>query len=141
MFESMMFGLTFGCVGFVLTALAVFFLVRTRSFISTSQQAQGTITQMVYGSDSEGGGYTPVFRFRTLEGQEVEVSGNIRTNPPQFKVGETIEVLYDPQNPGKARIKKGFNLYFVPALLGFLGLVFGCIGIGSLIASWLGMFN
>jgi hypothetical protein len=137
----MLFGLTFGCVGFILTALAVFFLVRTRSFIGRSRQTKGTITEMVYGSDSDGGGYTPVFRFRTLEGQEIEVSGNLRTNPPQFKVGQTIEVLYDPENPSKARIKKWFNLYFVPALLGFLGVVFGCIGVGAIIAMSLGLFN
>jgi len=139
--ESMLFGLTFSCVGFILAGLAVFFLVRTRSFISRSRQTQGTITQMVYSSDSDSGGYIPVFRFRTLEGQEVEVSENLRTNPPQFKVGQMIDVLYDPQKPEKARIKKWFNLYFVPALLGFLGLVFGCIGVGSLVASWLGIFN
>jgi hypothetical protein len=137
----MIFGLVFGGVGFLLTALALIFLVRTRIFISNSQHAQATITQMVYSSDSEGGGgYTPVFRFRTLQGQEVEVSGGLRTNPPQFKVGQTIDVLYDPDKPQKARIKKWFNLYFVPALLGFLGLVFGCGGIGSMIAAWFGVF-
>jgi hypothetical protein len=137
----MIFGLVFGGVGFLLMALALIFLVRTRIFISNSQQAQATITQMVYSSDSEGGGgYTPVFRFRTLQGQEVEVSGGLRTNPPQFKVGQTIDVLYDPDKPQKARIKKWFNLYFVPALLGFLGLVFGCGGIGSMIAAWFGVF-
>jgi hypothetical protein len=137
----MIFGLVFGGVGFLLMALALIFLVRTRILNSNSQQAQATITQMVYSSDSEGGGgYTPVFRFRTLQGQEVEVSGGLRTNPPQFKVGQTIDVLYDPDKPQKARIKKWFNLYFVPALLGFLGLVFGCGGIGSMIAAWFGVF-
>jgi len=141
MSESFIFGLIFGFVGFVLAALALFFLIRTRSFISRSKQTQGTITQMVYSSDSDSSGYTPVFRFRTLEGQEVEVSGNLRTNPPQFQVGQTIEVLYDPENPQKARIKKWMNLYFVPALLGFLGLVFGGIGVGIMIVSALGYFN
>jgi hypothetical protein len=44
-------------------------------------------------------------------------------------VGQVIDVLYDPGNPSKARIKKWFNLYYVPTLLGFLGLLLGCIGI------------
>ena len=34
----------------------------------------------------------------------------------------------------RARINKWFNLYFVPLLLGFLGLVFGGIGIAMTIA-------
>jgi hypothetical protein len=97
---------------------------------------------MVFSSDSDGGGgYSPVYRFRTLEGQEIEAGENLRTNPPQFKVGQTIDVLYDPDNPQKARIKKWFNLYFLPALLGFLGLLFGGIGIAVMIASAFGLFN
>jgi len=56
-------------------------------------------------------------------------------------VGQTINVLYDPDDPQKARINKWFNLYFVPMLLGFLGLVFGGIGIGLVIAIQLGLLN
>ena len=141
MSDEMIFGLVFGGVGFLLAALALFFLIRTRIFIRNSQLTQGTVTQMVYSSDSESGGYTPVFRFRTLEGQEIEVSGSLRSNPPQFQVGQTIDVLYNPDNPQKARIKKWMNLYFVSALLGFLGLVFGGIGVGMVIAIQLGLFN
>lgn len=141
MSDEMIFGLIFGGVGFLLAALALFFFIRTRIFINNSQLTQGTITQMVYSRDSESSGYTPVFRFRTLEGQDVEVSGNLRSNPPQFQVGQTIDVLYDPENPQKARIKKWMNLYFVSALLGFLGLVFGGIGVGMVIAIQLGLFN
>jgi len=135
------FGSIFGFVGFILITLAVFFLLRTRAFISRSRQTQATITQMIYSRDEDGGGYIPEFRFRTLEGQEIEVRGSLRTNPPQFKVGQVIEVLYDPDNPQNARIKKWFNLYFVPMLLGFLGLLFGSIGIGAIVASTLGLFK
>jgi hypothetical protein len=135
-------GLVFGFVGFVLGALALFFLIRTRAFIGRSRETKATVTQMVFSSDSDGGGgYSPVYRFRTLEGQEIEAGENLRTNPPQFKVGQTIDVLYDPDNPQKARIKKWFNLYFLPALLGFLGLLFGGIGIAVMIASAFGLFN
>jgi len=129
MTDMMIAGAILGLVAFTLIALALFFLIRTRLFISKSQQVKGTITQMVYTSDADGGGYSPVFRFRTLDGREVEASENLVTNPPQFKVGQTVDILYDPENPNRARIKKGFNLYFVPGLLGCMGLLFGCIGI------------
>jgi hypothetical protein len=141
MYDMICGGSIFGFVGFILLLIALFIFFRTRSFIGRSLQAQATVTQMVYSSSSDGGGYSPVFRFRTLEGQEVEVAENLSSNPPQFKVGQTIEVLYDPQNPHNARIKKWFNLYFVPLLLGFLGLIFSCIGIGFLISEGLRFFN
>jgi len=146
MSDSMTFGVVFGgifgLVGFILTALAVFFLLRTRSFMETAEQTQGTVINMLYSRSSDGGGgYSAVYRFRTITGQEVEVRDNLSSNPPQFKVGQTIDVLYDPENPQSARIKKWFNLYFLPALLGFLGIIFGCIGIGAAIAAWFGYFE
>lgn len=139
---GVVFGGIFGVVGFILTALAVFFLVRTRSFMENAQQAEGTVVNMVYSHSSEGGGgYSAVYRFRTITGQEVEVRDNLSSNPPQFKVGQTIDVLYDSENPQNARIKKWFNLYFLPMLLGFLGILFGCIGIGAAVAAWFGFFE
>lgn len=141
MSETLIMGLVFGFVGFILAALALFFWLRTRTFLGTAQKAQGTVIRMVYSSDSEGGGgYSPVYTFRTMSGQVIEVADNISSNPPQFKEGQIIDVLYDPENPNKARINKWFNLYFVPLLLGFLGLVFGGIGVAMLIASALGYF-
>jgi len=142
MSEMIIFGLAFGSVGFILAALAVFFWLRTRSFLETAQKAQGTVIRLVYSSDSDGGGgYSPVYTFRTISGQVIEVTDKMSSNPPQFKEGQIIDVLYDPEDPSRARINKWFNLYFVPLLLGFLGLVFGGIGIGSIIASILGLFK
>jgi hypothetical protein len=142
MSETLIFSLIFGFVGFILVGLALFFWLRTRAFLGTAQKAQGTVIRMVYSSDSDGGGgYSPVYTFRTMSGQVIEVTDNISSNPPQFKEGQMIDVLYDPENPGRARINKWFNLYFVPLLLGFLGLVFGGIGIGMLVALAFGFFK
>ena len=142
MSETLILGLVFGFVGFILAALALFFWLRTRAFLGTAQKAQGTVIRMVYSRDSDGGGgYAPVYTFRTMSGQVIEVADNISTNPPQFKEGQIIDVLYDPENPNKARINKWFNLYFVPMLLGFLGLVFGGIGVAVYVASTFGIFD
>lgn len=142
MSEMMIFSLAFGGVGFILAALAVIFWLRTQAFLGNAQKAQGTVIRLVYSSDSEGGGgYSPVYTFRTMSGQVVEVTDRMSSNPPQFKEGQIIDVLYDPDNPNRARINKWFNLYFVPLLLGFLGLVFGGIGIAVYIASIRGLFD
>lgn len=47
--------------------------------------------------------YTPIFRFTTLDGRQVEVGSFYgQTTPPQ--PGERITVVYDPENVRKARI-------------------------------------
>ncbi len=128
-------GIVFSLVGGLLALIAVFLFIRTKNFMGKAQEVKGTVIEMVYSSGSDdGGGYAPVYQFNTLDGQSIEVHDNLSSNPPRFKVGQTIEVLYDPENPQKARIKKWMNLYFASVLLGVLGLVFGGVGLATLIS-------
>lgn len=133
MSANLIIGIVFPLVGLLLVAIAVFSFVRTRMFIGSSQEVKGTVLRNVYHSGSEGGGYAPVFGFTTIDGRKVEVQDKLETNPPQFHEGAVVTILYDPQDPGRARIKKWMNLYFVPLLLGGMGLIFGGIGVVLLI--------
>ncbi|MBL8063675.1 MAG: DUF3592 domain-containing protein [Anaerolineales bacterium] len=133
MSANLIIGIVFPLVGLLLVAIAVFIFVRTRSFIASSQEVKGTILRNVYRSSSDGGGYAPVFGFTTIDGRRVEVQDMLQSNPPQFREGEVVNILYDPQEPGRARIKKWSNLYFVPLLLSGMGLIFGGIGLVLLI--------
>jgi hypothetical protein len=121
-------------VGVLLFSIALMIYVRTRLFIRTAQQAKGTVIEMVYRrkstrSGGKGGGYLPVYQFRTLDGKKITAKDSLSSNPPRFQVGQEVDVLYNPHNPHDARINQWMNLYFVPVLLGGLGLLFGSIGV------------
>lgn len=124
-----LFGLIPSCVGILMVVLGAFFWFRTKNFVGIAQETKGTVTELQYDSDSEGSGYYSVFKFTTINGQTIEKTSNIRSNPPQHQVGQVIEVLYNPSSPNDARIKSTTNLYFVPILLSGLGVVFFCMGI------------
>ncbi|MBL8090909.1 MAG: DUF3592 domain-containing protein [Anaerolineales bacterium] len=119
-------------VGFLLFGMAVIMYVRIRLFLKTAQAVKGTVIEMVYrrkSTSNRGGGYLPVYRFRTLDGKKITAKDSLSRNPPQFQVGQEVDVLYNPENPHNARINKWLNLYFLPVLLGGLGLLFGGIGV------------
>jgi len=123
-------GIVFSLAGGLLALIGMFLFVRTRVFIGKAQEVKATVTQMVYSHSSEGGGgYSPVYQFRTLDGQTIVIQDSLASNPPRFQVGQQIEVLYDPGNPQNARINRWMSLYFVPVLLGGIGLIFGGVGI------------
>lgn len=135
MSSNLLLGVIFGLVGGLLFVIAVFVFVHTRMFIGRAQEVKGTVVRMVYRHSSEGGGgYSPVYQFRTITGQTIEVQDGLSSNPPMFTEGQIIDVLYDPENPQKARIKRWMSLYFLPALLGGLGMIFGGVGVVVLIA-------
>lgn len=141
MSDTLIIGIVFSLVGGLLAAIGVLILIRTRIFIGKAQEVKGTVIQMVYSRSSNGGGgYSPVYQFTTIEGQTIVVADNLSSNPPMFKEGQVIDVLYDPENPQKARIKRWMSLYFVPLLLGGMGLIFGGVGVALAIAQILNRF-
>jgi hypothetical protein len=134
MSTELIIGIVFGLVGGLLFVIGVFLFIRTRMFISSSQEVKGTVIRMLSSSGSEGGTvYAPVFKFTTIQGQVMEVEEKVYSSPPGFSVGEVVDILYDPQNPGNARAKKWSSLYFVPLLLSGMGAVFGGIGLVLLV--------
>lgn len=142
MSADLIIGIVFSLVGLLLVAIGIFIWIRTRVFLSTAQEVKGTVVRMVYSHNSDGGGgYSPVYQFRTMEGQTIEVADGLSSNPPMFREGQVIDVLYDPSNPQKARIKKWLSLYFVSVLLGGMGLVFGGIGVILLIFKLIDLFR
>lgn len=119
-------GIIFGLVGGLLVLIGVFLYIRTRIFIGKAQEVKGTVIEMVYSRNSDGdGGFSPVYQFKTLDGQNIVIHDSLSSNPPRFQVGQEVKVLYDPGNPQKARLNKWMNLYFVPVLLAGIGLIFG----------------
>ena len=143
MSAELIIGIVFSLVGLLLAAIGIFIWIRTRIFLSTAQEVKGTVIRMVYssGGSEGGGGYSPVYQFRTIEGQTVEAGDSMSSNPPMFHEGQVIDVLYDPKNPQKARIKKWMSLYFVSVLLGGMGLIFGGIGVVMLIFKLIDQFT
>lgn len=128
MSDNMKIGIILPAVGLLLIIIAAVLFVRTIIFLLSSRKAKGTIVRMMQYSDATGSRYDPVFQFTTADGRTMEVEDSLGSNPPQFRVGQSINVLYDPNNPGRARINKWMNLYFAPFLLSSIGLCFACSG-------------
>jgi len=145
MSDDLTLGIVFSLVGGLLALIGVFLFIRTRIFIGKAQEVKGTVIQMVYSrtssSSGSGGGYAPVYQFRTLDGQSIVIQDSLSSNPPRFQVGQEIDVLYESGNPQKARINKWMDLYFVPVLLGGMGLIFGGVGIAIMFPQVLEMLG
>ena len=123
-----LFLLIFGGIGAALTLVAVFLWSGTRRFVSESLRAQGTVIRLAESRDSDGTTYSPVVRFAARGGGEFEFTDPVSSRPAGYRVGQQVEVLYHWQDHNRARLASPFRLYFVPGLLGFLGLIFTSVG-------------
>lgn len=107
---------------------------RTRAFLATAWNADGTVVALQPGHGRTRNAEFPVVRFLTVTGEEVQFTGGFGTNFGSWPVGQAVTVRYDPHKPANARIQSLAQLWFLPGLLGFLGTVFTVVGVVLIVA-------
>jgi hypothetical protein len=126
-----------GLVGVgTLTASAIW-LISIRKFKKSAARATGRVTERVYssGDGDMPGTYAPRFEFKTPDGESWSVLSSTSSIPAGFRVGEEITVLYDPANPHTAKIDSAMQLWFMPLLLGIVGVAALCVWVTWLIGT------
>ena len=125
----------FGLLGLGLLAAAGWNGYQSWAFLQAAKQAPGTVTALEWSYDADNGGARPVVRYE-LRGEPYQISGAVWSSPPAYAVGDTVQVLYPPGQPRAARLYSWFEFWFVPALLGGIGLLFALVGGGIGYALW-----
>jgi len=85
-------------------------------------EAPGEIVELVPG-DINRGMFHPVARYQRADGSIGQVRDSPATQPPRFRVGDRVQVRYDPADPAQASIGAG-GAAILPGLL---------IGIGAFV--------
>lgn len=80
--------------------------IQSRGFVN----ATATIVSVEKSEDSDGTTYTPTVEY-TVGGKTYTETLNISS--PSYKVGKTIPVRYDPNDPATVHDRSGFNIYIL----------------------------
>ncbi len=112
------------------------FAIRTSIFLKRSVSATGTVLRLKQKMNQQDGSinYLAVFVFVAADGHTYAVDSRVATNPPEFKVGQQVQVRYVPSNPSGARIWSFWQLWFVTFVCAVLGLFFALSGL--LLVRW-----
>lgn len=108
--ETLLIGTGFILIGGFVIAIATYSLLRTRRFVAEAVHARGEVIAL----RAMGGSkvtYAPVVRFTPLGGRPLEFTDEVSSNPPGYRVGDQVEVLYRPHNPSDARLASLMRLY------------------------------
>lgn len=99
---------------------------------STGIRAPGSVTSLSSSHSSNGGlTYYPQVSYTDGTGRRILFRDSVGTNPPMYRVGEAVTVLYLPGEPGRAVIDRGPWNWLPSAILYILG---GAIFAGGLAA-------
>lgn len=126
--------LLFQCI--VVGGIGFYFYNTTNHFIGKSLHAQGTVIAMLQSSDSldrhPSISYYPKVTFKDNTGKITTFNSQISNNPPEYVKGDKVPVLYDPDNPGNARINQFSTLWLIPLICFMVAAValVACVGFG-----------
>jgi hypothetical protein len=113
-------------VGFFAGSVYTYF--HARSFLQTAVKAEGTVVKLVEEPGSgHGPSYFPVFKFTDSQGWEQQANSKVGSNPPSYKVGDKVNLLYDPNDPTSAVTDTFWGVWIWPVALcgaGVFDLVF-----------------
>ncbi|MBN1454075.1 MAG: DUF3592 domain-containing protein [Anaerolineales bacterium] len=107
---SLLFGLLFFAVGSGMT-------LRQRALEKQGVEAQGVVVGLQENFDSDGSTYAPIVQFKTANGYDVEFVSTYFSSPPAYEAGESVIVVYPPNDPGKAIIKGDGQLFHIVFML------------------------
>jgi Protein of unknown function (DUF3592) len=97
--------------------------VRTRGVISALSSAS---------SGSGSTTYYPVVTYSDQAGKRVRFRDNTGSNPPMYRINDSVTVLYSPAESGSAIIDRGVWNWLPSAILYLLGVLLSLVSIGLL---------
>lgn len=114
-------------MGLLFTAIGAGLGVHQSRFAARSVQAEATVIRLLSERGEESGQllYRPLLSFVPAGEAAVEFAGGIASAPAQYRIGETVPIQYDPDQPEKAVISTIGEQWM--ASLGFVG--FGLIAL------------
>lgn len=83
--------------------------------------------------DFEGYEYTPIFEYQDEENNTITFVSNATSDYEPYSVGDSVEIVYFPDEPNSEVEISFFSLYGISLIFGILGLIFSVAGFGFLI--------
>ena len=87
------------------------------NFVHVSGTVVGNSYASVFNDGNESGVYLPVIEFVTLNERKTRFTDQVGSLPPDYEIGASVEIIYNPENPSVARINSWKRLWLVPVLL------------------------
>jgi len=101
--------------------------VQTKNFLKRAITTYGIVTKIVVEKSNTGKKseyYFPIISYDLSGKQTIEFQDSFGSgNPNYYTVGQQVEILYDPQNPKEASVKRFLSLWLLPILFIIGGLI------------------
>lgn len=74
-------------------------------------------------------GFSPKIKFQDDSGKDIIITSNTFTYPPDYSVGDTVNIFYNPKQPKTFKFDSVFDLWGFPLLCFIVGIGFITMGL------------
>lgn len=125
-------GTIFMSLGGIMLVVVVYLGVSNYQFSQRAILVKGKVIDYdTYQSRNDNGGsttmYTPTFQYK-FKGKTYTYKSSTSSSSQDYEIDETVDVLVDPEEPQEILIDTFWEKWFLPILLGFMGLMFSGMG-------------
>jgi len=115
--------------------IVTFFVTTSQlKFLAAAKNAHGNVTQNIYITNEDSSSYFPIVDFTTPDKLHHTFQSSVGHTPAEYKIGEPVEVIYDPASPDTTgQINSWFASWFSALCSGVFAGVFLITGIVTLI--------
>jgi len=119
-------------MGFGLMFLSYHFYRKTEVFLERANHTSGQVVDLRQNNSSEDSTtYAAVVEYNDEQGTNHKFVDSFSSNPPSYRAGQTVTVLYNRDNPLEAQIDRGRANYWLTIVLGSVGVLFTFLGFFS----------
>ena len=112
-------------VGSMLLLFAVRTFIETIIFLSSAEKTKGKIVSFIESRNNDGlKMHLPVFDYQTGLGKTYRQKAEVASNPPEYKIGEAVTILFMKKSPQNSRLKSFSELWLITAVLLLFGAAF-----------------
>jgi len=108
------------------------------AFLEKSWRNEGRVIEMVEVESNTGSRryvYLPKVEYVDRNGEKRIFTSESGSNPPEYDVGDVVEVIFPESQPEDARINSFFSFWFGPVIMAVFGGLFSLVGGGMLWSS------
>lgn len=118
-------GLFFMFISFILIGWGIYsYKDKTENFAGY-KKTEGTVMRMreVPETDNSGVTYAPVINYKDGAGKEFTYESKHSSDPPDYKVGEKVQLIYDPADPKEVYVDSFREKWVLTIVLFFCGII------------------
>lgn len=97
--------------GFVAAYFAVKMYNDTTQLLNTGIKTKAVVKDLIEVSGDDGPTYKPVFEYVDRSNTTQEFKSGVSSRPPAYKIGEKVEVVYDPKDVEETKVVSFWGLY------------------------------